>query len=67
MLLLQVHFDGNDDAEAAHTVTLALWRVDQLSGVIEVDKKLLIRKADMAVGVLLGPGHQHMHKQPLSR
>ncbi|KAG2494774.1 hypothetical protein HYH03_007018 [Edaphochlamys debaryana] len=59
---------GGEAASAAGTrIRLTLWRRDLMSGVLELDEDLVIRKASFLTGLITGVPSPFMHRKPLSR
>lgn len=48
-------------------IRLTLWRCDLMSGVVEVDEDLVIRRASPLTGLITGVPKSTMLRKPLSR
>ncbi|KAG2443479.1 hypothetical protein HXX76_001832 [Chlamydomonas incerta] len=48
-------------------VKVTLWRRDLLSGVVELDERLIIRKASYMTGLIVGMPSNYMVKKPIQR
>lgn len=46
--------DLDFSSENTAVLTMSLWKADAVSGVMELDQKLAIYKADQSAGLLLG-------------
>ncbi|KAG2493141.1 hypothetical protein HYH03_008565 [Edaphochlamys debaryana] len=57
--------DASDDGGTKIRITL--WRRDLMSGVVEMDEDLVIRKASYLTGLITGVPSSYMHKKPLHR
>ncbi|GIM12312.1 hypothetical protein Vretimale_15676, partial [Volvox reticuliferus] len=57
--------DDGDGSQAR--VRVVLWRRDLLSGVVELDEELTVRKANTSTGLIFGLPAAFMHKKPLGK
>ena len=55
------------DDEDATRIRVTLWRRDLLSGVVELDEGLVVRKASYMTGLIVGWPANYMIKKPLQR
>nr|ACF39778.1 PAS domain sensory protein FXL1 [Chlamydomonas reinhardtii] len=60
-----VEQEGDD--EDATRIRVTLWRRDLLSGVVELDEGLVVRKASYMTGLIVGWPANYMIKKPLQR
>ncbi|KAG2443202.1 hypothetical protein HYH02_009279 [Chlamydomonas schloesseri] len=59
--------EGVDNDENATRIKVTLWRRDLLSGVVELDEGLVIRKASYMTGLIVGMPATYMIKKPIQR
>ncbi|KAG2443480.1 hypothetical protein HXX76_001833 [Chlamydomonas incerta] len=62
-----VEHEGDDENENSTRIKVTLWRRDLLSGVVELDERLIIRKASYMTGLIVGMPASYMTKKPLQR
>ncbi len=49
------------------SIRVVLWRRDLLTGVVEMDEKMVIRRASVQTGLITGVPAAAMAKKPLSK
>ncbi|KXZ48338.1 hypothetical protein GPECTOR_28g744 [Gonium pectorale] len=63
--ILQVQ--GPEHTPTGSLYTVRLWRPEMLSGVLELNDRMMVVKADAAAGLIFGIPSYSMNQQPLSR
>ncbi len=58
---------GGGSGEANVRIRLTLWRRDLLTGVLELDERLVVRRASPLTGLIVGVPATSMMKRPLQK
>ncbi|KAG2423934.1 hypothetical protein HXX76_014875 [Chlamydomonas incerta] len=59
--------ESGSEGEGATLVTVTLWRRDLLSGVVELDERLTVRRASPMAGLIVGLPSTAMMRKPIQR
>ncbi|KAG2434419.1 hypothetical protein HYH02_012249 [Chlamydomonas schloesseri] len=58
---------GDSEGEGATLVTVTLWRRDLLTGVVELDERLVVRRASPMTGLIVGLPASAMMRKPIQK